>query len=146
MGTATFETASILGSKGNTRAKSLSKNGGTIYVRVDKFVGSGSIRFKFSGEKLKNVEGMFGKSDPFFEIARKDVGEKGTEWNTVYRSHHIMNNLNPNWNEDEMELSDLCLGDLDTPLLLSVYDYEKNGKVCHVVVHTAYDFIHIHSK
>jgi Ca2+-dependent lipid-binding protein len=130
MGTAAFETAAILGSKGNTKAKILPKNRGAIYVRVDKFVSSGSIRFKFSGQKLKNVEGMFGKSDPFYEIARKDVGEKGTEWNIVYRSQHIMNNLNPNWNEDAIELSDLCLGDLSTPLLISVYDFEKSGKVC----------------
>ena len=129
MGTAAFETASILGSKGNTKAKILPKNGGVIYVRVDKFVSSGSLRFKFSGSNLKNVEGMFSKSDPFFEIARKDIGEKGTEWNTVYRSQHVMNNLNPNWNEDSIEISDLCLGDMNTSLLISVYDFEKSGKV-----------------
>ena len=135
MGTSAFETADILGSKGNTKAKILPKNGGVIYVRLDIFCSSGSFRFRFSGANLKNVEGMFSKSDPFFEIARKDVGEKGTEWNTVYRSQPVMNNLNPNWNEDTIETSDLCLGEMNTSLLISVFDYEKNGKVYFHIIH-----------
>jgi hypothetical protein len=128
LGTATFEVSAMLGAKGNTKAKLIPKNGGVIYARVDKFESSGTFTFKLSGSNLKNVEGMFSKSDPFYEISRKDAGEKGMEWNIVYRSNHIMNNLNPAWNEDTMELSDLCLGDLDTPLLISVFDFEKSGK------------------
>lgn len=128
MGTAAFEASAVLGSKGNTKAKALPKNGGTLYVRLDKYVASGTLHFKCSGVNLTNVEGMFSKSDPFFEICRKDFGSSGTEWNAVYRSPHIMNNLNPNWNEDQVDLSSLCMGDLDAPLLVRVFDYEKDGK------------------
>jgi hypothetical protein len=128
MGTAAFEASSVLGSKGNTKAKALPKNGGTLYVRLDKYVASGTLHFKCSGVNLTNVEGMFSKLDPFFEICRKDFGSSGTEWNAVYRSPHIMNNLNPNWNEDNIDLASLCMGDLDAPLLIRVFDYEKDGK------------------
>jgi Ca2+-dependent lipid-binding protein len=131
MGTAAFEASTILGAKGNTKAKALPKNGGTLYVRLDKYTASGTLHLKCSGLKLTNVEGMFSKSDPFFELCRKDFGQKGTEWNTVYRSQPIMNNLNPNWNEDQIDLTALCAGDLDAPLLVQVFDYEKDGKVCY---------------
>ena len=46
----------------------------------------------------------------------------------VYRSEFISNNLNPEWNEVTLELSDLCGGDLDCPLQVKVFDREKNGK------------------
>ena len=131
MGTTAFEANAILGSKGNTKAKALPKDGGTLYVRLDKYVASGTLHFKCSGAKLTNVEGMFSKSDPFFEFCRKDFGSSGTEWNTVYRSQHIMNNLDPNWKDDQVDLFALCMGDLDAPILVKVYDYEKDGEVCY---------------
>jgi len=127
MGSAIFEVGAILGAKGNTKAKRFN-NGGTIYVRVEKSVGIGNLRLKMSGVKLKNVEGMFGKSDPFFTLSKKDEGYLGTEWNVVYRSHVVHNNLNPHWKEDMIELKILCGDNLDQPILVSVYDYEKSGK------------------
>ncbi len=38
------------------------------------------------GSKLRNVEGMFSKSDPFFEISRKISAAGGQTWDNVYRS------------------------------------------------------------
>ena len=40
-----------------------------------------------------------------------------------------MNNLNPNWDDAEIDLALLCGGNVDTPLLIKVFDYEKDGKV-----------------
>ena len=130
MGTAAFEASTILDSKGNTKAKALPKDGGTLYARLDNYTPSGTLHFKCSGVKLTNVEGMLSKSDPFFELCSKDFGSSGTEWNTVYRSQQIMNNLNPNWIEDQVDLFALCKGDLDAPILVKVCDYEKDGQVC----------------
>lgn len=129
MGSAIFEVGSILGSKGNTKAQKL-KVGGVIYVRVEKSVGKGLLNFRLIAESLKNVErGFFqGKSDPFFELARNDLGIQGTEWNTVYRSQVIYNSLNPHWREDSIELSVLCGDNLNLPILCSVWNHEKNGK------------------
>ena len=53
---------------------------------------------------------------------------RGTEWNIVHRSAHIKNSLNPRWQEEKLDLSVLCGGNLDLPLRLSVYDYESSGK------------------
>ena len=106
------------------------KKGGKVFARVDKQEGSGTLRLKMSGSKLKNVEGgMFGKSDPFFQLLRKDYGKKGFEWNSVHRSNVVKNDLSPVWKESTIQLSDLCGADLDAPLMLAVYDNESSGKV-----------------
>lgn len=127
MGSAVFELGAILGAKGNTKAKEL-KRGGTIYVRVEKAVGKGSLRLKMSGISLTNTEGFMKKSDPFYQFTRKDVGARGTEWNVVHRSDKIKNSLNPKWKEETIDLSVLCGGNVDAPLRLAVYDYESDGK------------------
>jgi Copine len=40
----------------------------------------------------------------------------------------IENSLSPEWDEAIVELSILCGGNLDEPILLTVYDHEKDGK------------------
>jgi hypothetical protein len=39
-----------------------------------------------------------------------------------------MNHLNPYWKEAIFSLEELCYGDLNCPLKISVLDYEDNGK------------------
>jgi hypothetical protein len=51
-----------------------------IYALVRKSEGSGVLRLKMKGVKLANVEGMFGKSDPFFELSRKVGTAGGLTW------------------------------------------------------------------
>lgn len=53
---------------------------------------------------------------------------RGSEWNAVHRSEVIRNNLEPQWPEQDIDLSHLCYGDLNMLLKLIVYDYESNGK------------------
>jgi Ca2+-dependent lipid-binding protein len=79
MGSATFDIAEVLGARGNVKAKKL-KNGGTIFVHVGKSKGSGLLRLKMKGIKLKNTEGFMRKSDPFFEIERKLDSAGGLTW------------------------------------------------------------------
>ena len=52
---------------------------------------------------------------------------RGTEWNIVHRSDKIKNTLNPKWEEEAIDLSVLCGGNLERPLRLSVYDFESSG-------------------
>lgn len=132
MGSASFDVSKILAAPGNTKAVKM-KKGGNVIVRADKPKGSGNLRLQLKGSKLKNVEsGMFGKSDPFFQLMRRDVGANGFEWQTVYRSKHVKDNLNPNWEADTIPLSSLCGGDLDAPLLLTVADYAGDGNHTHM--------------
>lgn len=116
----------LLGARGNTKAKAL-KKGGTIFAAVRKEEGSGVLRITMKGMKLKNVEGMFSKSDPFFELSRKVSAAGSLTWDNVFRSDFIKNNLNPVWKPASVELSKLCGGDLDAPILVSVYDHESKG-------------------
>ena len=127
MGSAVFEIGEVLGARGNTKAKKL-KKGGTLFVAVRKAQGSGILRLTLKGTKLKNVEGMFSKSDPFYEISRKINAAGSLTWDNVVRSEWIKNNLNPEWKPASIELSKLCGGDLDAPILISVFDHESSGK------------------
>lgn len=127
MGAAVFDVGELLGSRGNTLAKRL-KKGGNLFATVRKSEGTGTFHFKFRGEKLKNVEGFFGKSDPFFEINRKVSNVSSHSWDVVYRSRVCANNLNPAWEEGSLEMSILCGGDSNLPLQITIYDHEKSGK------------------
>jgi hypothetical protein len=119
----------VLGSRGNTKAKKLLK-GGTLFARITAVPVEemGMLHFSLRGVKLKNVEGFFGKSDPFFEISAKVNSAGGLTWQPVYRSKPIMNNLDPNWTPGSVEISRLCNGDLNSPFLVEVWDWEKSGK------------------
>jgi len=132
MGSASFDVNEILGSKGNMMAVKM-KKGGKLIVRLDKLKGTGTLRLQLSGSKLKNVEsGVFGKSDPFFQLMRKDYAKNGFEWNVVHRSEVVKDNLNPTWKEDTISLSTLCAGDTGAPLLLTIADYNRDGKHTHM--------------
>ena len=75
MGSGVFEMGAILGAKGNTKAKEM-KKGGTLFVRAEKMIGTGSLRLRLSGITLTNTEGFMKKSDPFYEFSRKDAGQR----------------------------------------------------------------------
>lgn len=50
----------------------------------------------------------------------------------VYRSKAIKNNLNPDWEPAVIELSVLCGGNLDNPVLVQVFDFESSGR--HIIM------------
>lgn len=127
MGSATFDIGNLLGARGNMKAKKL-KKGGTIFAHVSKCQGSGILRLRMKGIKLKNTEGFLRKSDPFFELSKKRDSAGGQTWDNVHRSETVMDNLSPSWKEAVVELSTLCDGDLDKPVQVTVYDYESSGK------------------
>jgi hypothetical protein len=127
MGSALFEVGNILGSKGSAKAKKMKDDKGTIFVRVEKAKGCGIFKLKMSGVELKNLDGFFNKSDPFYEFTKKDFGSRGSEWNVVHRSSYIKKDLNPNWDDDNIDLGVLCGGNLDECLVLTVYDHEGSG-------------------
>ena len=129
MGSAVFEIGDILGSRGSTKAKKF-KKGGTLYARIQKAapVSEGKLALRLRGIKLKNVEGMFNKSDPFFEVRRTYEGPGGGSWVAVYRSKPVNNNLNPKWGPATIDVNALCDGDLDRRLQVAIFDHESNGK------------------
>lgn len=129
MGSATFEVGEVLGAHGNTKAKNL-RQGGTVYARITPAPDqdAGKLHLSLRGIGLKNVEGIFGRSDPFFEIYAQTQSPAGLTWHPVYRSKHIPNNLNPDWEPFTVDMNRLCDGDLDKPILIRLWDWQKNGK------------------
>jgi len=127
MGSVSLDVNELYNAEGKTMVVNMKK--GKVIARVETLQGSGSLRLKLCGSKLKNIEsGMFGKSDPFFEIKTKNIIGMKVEWNTVYRSNVVKDNLNPNWKEDNISLSALCRGDLDAALLVTIFDHESDGE------------------
>lgn len=129
MGSAVFEIGDVLGSRGGVKAKKL-KNGGTVFCRVEKAPEqyAGSFDFSLRGIKLKNVDGLFNKSDPFFEVSRLVQAGGGPSWQPVFRSKHINNDLNPKWEPASIDVNQLCDNDLDKPIRINVWDWEKSGR------------------
>mmetsp|Transcript_193 Transcript_193/g.396 ORF Transcript_193/g.396 Transcript_193/m.396 type:complete len:609 (-) Transcript_193:236-2062(-) len=106
------------------------KKSGVLYARIQKAApkSAGKLALRLRGIKLKNVEGMFKKSDPFFEVRRTHDGPGGGSWTAVYRSQHVKNNLNPKWGPATIDVNALCDGDLDRRLQVSIWDHEGDGK------------------
>jgi len=132
MGSAIFDIGAVLGAKGNVLGKKL-KGGGTLIARVEKSMGTGKLKLRMHGHKLENTEGFLRKSDPFYELMSKDLtAHNTTDWNNVYRSEFVKDNLSPYWKEHEVELSILCDGNLEQGIQVVIYDYEKSGKHVHM--------------
>ncbi|GKZ00013.1 hypothetical protein MPSEU_000954700 [Mayamaea pseudoterrestris] len=130
MGSAMFEIGQVLGTRGNVKAKQL-RNGGTLFVRIKAAPSCefGTLRLKFAGYQLKNVDGLFGKSDPFFEMSYKvQDAAVGLTWQPVYRSQPIKADLNPCWLPFEVDVGRICGGDYNQPIQVKLYDYKSNGK------------------
>ncbi len=127
MGAAVFDLGELLGARGSTKGKKL-RGGGILHAHVRKSQGSGILRLQMQGQKLTNTEGFMRKSDPFFELSRRvDVAGANT-WDNVVQSDVVKNNLSPEWKEVTVELSVLCAGNQDSPILLKVFDFESDGK------------------
>jgi hypothetical protein len=73
-----------------------------LFVHARESQGSGVLRLKLRGNTLKNVEGLFSKSDPFFELSRKIDAAGGQTWyvHTYIHSYYIQEGL-----EGEMQTS-----------------------------------------
>mmetsp|Transcript_1969 Transcript_1969/g.4851 ORF Transcript_1969/g.4851 Transcript_1969/m.4851 type:complete len:356 (-) Transcript_1969:212-1279(-) len=139
MATAEFEATAVYQSPGKTQTDSIGKRG-KLHIHIEEsFVGDlrGKLKLQLRGLDMKNVEpGPFGlgRSDPFFEIAKKNADHHiaTVNWNVVYRSEHIDNNLNPYWDPTVIDLEKLCFGQADWPLKISVWDHNSNGN--HVLI------------
>ena len=102
------------------------KNRGKLIVRADKVKDSRQIVWwQWSGVGLKNVGGMFDKSDPFLRFYRKT--ESG-EWLLVYETEFVKNNLSPIWKFFELNVVKLCPNSYEDHFKVECCDYEKSGK------------------
>mmetsp|Transcript_56261 Transcript_56261/g.168458 ORF Transcript_56261/g.168458 Transcript_56261/m.168458 type:complete len:536 (-) Transcript_56261:163-1770(-) len=121
LGNASFELSTLLEKKVEGNAI---KEGGFIFAYAAEHEVLGSLKLNICAKDLKNSDGFLGlsrdKSDPFFKI-------RGASGDDVYESDVLENNLNPNWSELEIQLKDLCDGDLNAPLTFVIYDYDPDN-------------------
>ena len=85
------------------------------------------LSLEIIGLKLKNVEGPFQKSDPFYEVYA-DSSEDGELTDIIYRSEFVANNLSPKWGPAQIDVNALCGGDRDKTFRIAVFDFEKDSK------------------
>ncbi|KAL5473582.1 hypothetical protein EMCRGX_G028082 [Ephydatia muelleri] len=105
-----------LGLKGNPA--------GTITIQAEEVRNSEFVvYFELSATKLEKKD-LFGKSDPYIEIAK---AQEGGEFTVVYRSMPIMKTLSPRWPAFHMEMQTLCSGDWERTLQISVWDWNRSG-------------------
>eukprot|EP00055_Hartaetosiga_balthica_P000750 m.137376 g.137376 ORF g.137376 m.137376 type:complete len:522 (-) comp11630_c0_seq1:134-1699(-) len=101
------------------------KKTGTLIVTVeeDRHV-RGDVSFRLSCSKLDKKD-LFGKSDPYLVLQRASAVRGG--WEDVFKSEVVMKTLNPIWKPFQLPLAAVCNGDMDRPLKLTVYDWDRNS-------------------
>ena len=85
------------------------------------YTADASIHFRAEGLDKKD---WFGQSDPYVEFSVQ--GGDG-QWTATHRTETIMKTLNPTWAPFTKSTVDLCSGDSNRPIKLSVYDWDSNG-------------------
>jgi len=127
-----FETTlgKIMGAKKQTIIGDLvdthKKNAGKIVLRGEKLgLSQNLICWQWSGLKLMNTDGWFGKSDPLLRFFKQ---RNDGEWLQVHESEVIMDNLNPIWKLFEIKEDKLSGGDHTKPIKVECWDWEKSGK------------------
>ena len=92
-----------------------------------------TVSLKLRARHVKNVEqGIlgFGKTDPYLEIYKQhfypELGR--SHWLLVHRTEHIDDHLNPVWKEITKTTEELCDGDWDRSLRITLVDFERRRK------------------
>lgn len=122
-----FKLGQLMGAKGNSLAQPLGLGKAFIVLQGEQFLGDSNelLEFQLSGKGLKNMDGLFGKSDPFYVFKR--INPDNATWSTVHKSKVIMNDLNPVWNSERVSVSQLCNGDKKRRLQIHLVDWDRNG-------------------
>lgn len=132
IGEASFRLANLMCGSGQKLSLPLynkTKHGeeeqGSLQVRAEAKTNTRDVFcVTFSGQKLANKDGFFGKSDPFLVVSRKN---EDNSWSIVWKSNKIDNNLNPKWAPVKLSMSQLCNADIDRPLKIEIFDFDENS-------------------
>ena len=81
------------------------------------------VTMQFSGKKLENKDN-FSRSDPYYIIS-KTMGSG--HFAEVVRSNVINDSLNPSWDPITIPVSELCNGDYDRQLKITVMDHDSQS-------------------
>ncbi|CAD8120019.1 unnamed protein product [Paramecium sonneborni] len=82
------------------------------------------VSWQFCGLNIKNMDGIFGKSDPFLKFYLNS----DNVWCQIHQTEYIKNNLNPTWQEFEISLQRLCFNDENKKFKIECLDRHEKGK------------------
>ena len=119
----------IVGSKSQILVLDLktssNKNSGKIIIRAEKVKeGNNYMWWQWSGLKIANVDGLFGKSDPFLRFYKKAING---DYLLTHESEVIKDNLNPIWAPFDISMMKLASSP-EQLFRIECWDYENSGK------------------
>ena len=83
------------------------------------------LNLQFMCKGLKNKDGWFGKSDPFYTVSR--INEDGTH-SLAFKSEVVMDDLSPTFKAVKLQVQKICNGDYLRPIKIELWDWDKDGK------------------
>merc|ERR1711971_1216087 len=106
----------------------MGKKYSSLIATVEQVNQSGNelVTLQFSCSGLPKMDGLFGKSDPYFLLQR--AREDG-KWIAVFgnRENYIKKTLNPTWKAFGIESQTLCNNDEFRPVHILIYDWDNDG-------------------
>jgi len=128
LGGTAFSLGQLFGALGNSLARPLHKGKGYIILQGEEVSSCNDLlHVTFSGHDLKNMDGLFGKSDPFIQVERQTPD--GQSWDPAWKSEIIMNNnKNPKWKPAKIPIQAICNGDLHRKVRIHILDWDRDGK------------------
>ncbi|PRP81401.1 hypothetical protein PROFUN_11022 [Planoprotostelium fungivorum] len=81
-----------------------------------------TVKMRFEGAGLDRKD-FLGKSDPYLLINRRQSDAQ--LYTAVYRTEVIKNTLDPTWREFEMEVQNICNGNMARELNVQVFDWNR---------------------
>jgi len=129
IGTVETTVGDIMGARKQTLALKLhgksGKSTGTLNIKGEKTGSSRNVVFwQWSGIKLMNTDGWFGKSDPFLRFVK--IRETGDAL-TVHETEFVKDNLNPVWKMCQVTDDRLCSSKHSRPFRVECWDNSKSG-------------------
>merc|ERR1711997_135267 len=86
-------------------------------------MGNEMARISLSGKKLPKMD-TFGKIDAYLQIHRQ---REDNTWVQVHQTEVVKKNYNPTWKDFVLPIQTICNGDLLRPLMIKVFDWDKNS-------------------
>eukprot|EP01083_Nonionella_stella_P029949 82269_1 len=103
-----------------------SKRYSSVTITAEKVTGRDNelITMQLNMKGLPKMDGLFGKSDPYFTLSRSREDGKSV---VVYKSIVIKSNLNPSFQAFKIQSQTLCNCDAYRPITITIYDWDKSG-------------------
>eukprot|EP00980_Cylindrotheca_fusiformis_P018371 scaffold6032_cov100-Cylindrotheca_fusiformis.AAC.2 len=134
LGGCVFTLGRLMGSKGCSIGRRLSKGKSFIVVTGNETVETCEVlEFRFSCQDLIKERSLYEQSrvldkcNPYFRLEKLNRDDQS--WDVIWKSEAVKRNTSPTWMKARLPLQLLCNGDEDTPLKITIWDYDKEYRL-----------------